>query len=107
MKEIAKKKDKEEHERIDQLYKEAESGKTKFTGSEIFGSSIVNKILTDKPLAYYNSFRQADSKLPINCLLYSQVLVNVCRLCPCNFDPSLIKPYLARARAHLKHRAIT
>jgi hypothetical protein len=92
--EIAKKKDKEEEERVDQLYKEADSGKEKFTDDEIFGSKIIGKILSGKPLAYYNSFMETESRLPLNCLLFSQVLVNVCPDCSCNFEPSLIKPYL-------------
>jgi hypothetical protein len=94
--EIAAKIDKKEKERINELYKELESGKEKFTATEIFGSNTIAKILSDKPLSYYDSFDDTNSKLPLSCLLYPHVLANVCPLCSCNSDPLLIKPYLER-----------
>lgn len=94
--ELAKKIDKEENERVDKLYKQTESGKEKFTLAEIFGSKAIANILSDKPLSYYDGFSETNSKLPLTCLLYSHVLINICPLCTCNVNPSLIKPYLER-----------
>lgn len=96
MTKVGDKLDKEEKERIDELYKEVDSGKGEFTATEIFGSDTIVKILSNKPLAYFESFQDTDFTLPLDCLLYSQVLVNVCPLCKCNSEPSLIEPYLER-----------
>jgi hypothetical protein len=94
--EIAKKIDRNEKERVDELWKELESGKERFNAAEVFGSHIIAKMLDEKPLCYYESFDLTNCKLPLSCLLYSRAVVEVCPLCDCNSNPSLIKPYLER-----------
>ena len=96
MTDFAKKIDKEENDRINELYKQVQSGKDKFTAAEVFGSEAVSRMLGEKPLSYYDTFTEIGSKLPLTTLLHSHVLINICPWCSCSHDPSLIEPHLER-----------
>lgn len=87
--------DKKEMGRFEQLYKAAEK-EEKIAPEEIFGSEVIPDILKEKPLSFVPYFRENDPSIPLNCLLFSRILVDICPSCSCNQKPELIKPYLER-----------
>lgn len=95
MSQKSKRIDKEEEEKVKMLWKTLESRK-RLTAAEIFESKTIAKIVEEKPLSFNYSFRESNATLPLNCLLYPQVLVTICRGCDCNRKPELLRPYLER-----------
>jgi hypothetical protein len=63
----------------------------------IFGSEmIVNNLKNSRPLSYVPSLNESYGSLPLNSLLYSQILVRICKYCLEGCKGNLIKPYLER-----------
>lgn len=87
--------DRKEKERISHLWETLYSGEKIFP-TEVFGSKAIPRILEDTPLAYWNSFSDANPMLPLDCLLFSKTIVMICPKCDCSINPELLKPYLER-----------
>lgn len=85
--------DKKEDKRIDDLWDSFHSDE-KITNADVFDNETIPMILKEKPLAFLDSFRTANPRLPLNCLLFPRTLVEICPGCDCSEEPELVKPYL-------------
>jgi len=90
-----KRTDRKERKRIDSLAKSIDDGK-EITSAEIFDSEIIPRFLEERPLSFIDGFRKENPMFPVNCLLFSKVLVTICPHCSCNENAELIEPYLER-----------
>lgn len=87
--------DKKEKERVDKTTEAFESGKS-IDLVEVYGSETIHNFLKERPLMWRRGFYQTDVTLPLNCLIYSKILVSICPGCDCNTNPELIRPYLEK-----------
>jgi hypothetical protein len=87
--------DQKEKARVLTLEKELEKKKTINT-ADAFDSETIPQWLKEKPISSSHSFRANDVVLPLNCVLYSKVLLSICPRCECVANPELLKPYLDR-----------
>lgn len=87
--------DKREEEKCERLWQALQSGEN-ITSLEIFESKSVANMLEEEPLSIQPSFRETSVALPMNCLLFSKILVTICPMCSCSGNPKLLRPYLER-----------
>jgi hypothetical protein len=87
--------DQKEKARLLILEKELEKKKTINT-ADAFDSETIPEWLEEKPISSSHSFRTNDVVLPLNCVLFSKVLLSICPRCECAANPELLKPYLDR-----------
>lgn len=87
--------DQKEKARVLTLEKELKKKKTINT-ADAFDSETIPRWLEEKPISSSNAFLANDVVLPLNCVLFSKVLLSICPRCECVANPELLKPYLDR-----------
>lgn len=87
--------DKKEDKRISDLWDSFHSDE-EIADADVFDNETIPMILKEKPLAFWDSFRVANPRLPLNCLLFPRTLVQICPGCDCSDEPELLKPYLEK-----------
>ena len=93
-KETARIKDKKDAKRIKDLARELFKHHKSISDSQIFNSEEIPKTLKETPISSNPSLKTALDTLPLNSLLYSKVLVRICKFCIS--DGRIIEPYLRR-----------
>jgi hypothetical protein len=87
--------DKEEKERVDELWRTLHSD-GRLVGEQIFGDKATLQAVEQSPKSFFEGFASNDAFILANSVFFSKLLVAICPNCSCNKNPDSLKPYLER-----------